>query len=181
MNGLAIAVVGPSGAGKDTLIEAAVAAMPALRPVRRVITRAEDAGGEDFDAVTPEAFASARDSGAFALHWEAHGLCYGIPARALHDVEAGGLVLMNLSRSVLPEAAALFPRFLTLYIHARPEILAARLASRGRESADDIAARIARAGQWAEGLGVPVTTIDNSDGLEPALDQFLTAIRKARQ
>ena len=180
-DGLAIAVVGPSGAGKDTLMSAALAQEPQLQPVRRVITRAADAGGEDFEPVTEAEFARRQAAGEFALSWQAHGLSYAIPRSACEAVAAGGIVMMNLSRGALLQAAALFPRFLPLYIHARPEILAARLSARGRETAEDIAARITRAGQWAEGLPLPVTTIDNSDGLEPALDQFLTAIRKARQ
>ena len=73
------AVVGPSGAGKDTLIQGALAARPDLRLVRRVITRPTDAGGEDFEGVTEDDFAARRRAGDFALHWQAHGLSYGIP------------------------------------------------------------------------------------------------------
>lgn len=178
--GLAIGVVGPSGAGKDTLMAAAAERDPSLCLVRRVITRPASAGGEDFEGVTQDDFARRRAAGEFALDWQAHGLSYAIPKTALDLAASGRIPVMNLSRGALSEAARIFPHFLPLYIHARPEVLAARLASRGRESAEDIAERIARAGQWAEGLALPVTTIDNSDGLSPALDQFLTAIRKAR-
>ena len=52
MIGAVFAVVGPSGAGKDTLIEAARQARPDLVIVRRFITRPESAGGEDFHGVT---------------------------------------------------------------------------------------------------------------------------------
>ncbi len=181
MSGLAIAVIGPSGAGKDTLMAAAAERDPLLCSARRVITRPADAGGEDFEAVSEAEFARRRASGEFALAWGAHGLHYAIPASAIAQVDEGKLVMMNLSRGALVEAAALFPRFLALYIHARPEILAARLAARGRETPEDIALRIERAGKWRDGLPLPVTTIDNSDGIEPALDQFMTAIRKAQK
>ena len=80
------AVVGPSGAGKDTLIEGALAAWPGLRLARRVITRPSDAGGEDFAGVTPAAFARMQQAGLFALDWQAHGLSYAIP----RDQLAGG-------------------------------------------------------------------------------------------
>ena len=95
------AVVGPSGAGKDTLM-AAAAHRPGVALVRRVITRPAEAGGEDFEGVTPEAFAARKARGAFALDWEAHGLRYGIP----HDQLRGGDVIFNGSRAALP--AALF-------------------------------------------------------------------------
>ena len=72
-------VVGPSGAGKDTLLSGAIAADPALHWVRRVITRPESAGGEPFEGVSAPEFAARLARGDFALHWDAHGLRYGVP------------------------------------------------------------------------------------------------------
>ncbi|MCF8485147.1 MAG: phosphonate metabolism protein/1,5-bisphosphokinase (PRPP-forming) PhnN [Rhodobacteraceae bacterium] len=136
------AIVGPSGAGKDTLIAGAMAALPDLRLVRRVITRPSDAGGEDFDGVTPEVFAQRKAAGEFALDWVAHGLCYGLPAAALR---APGTVLFNGSRAALPEALARFPDLVVILVTAPDAVLAARLAARGRETQADIGQRLARA------------------------------------
>lgn len=155
--GRLIAVVGPSGVGKDTLMHGLAAAEPRAHLARRVITRPAEAGGEDFDAVSAEAFAAR----SFALSWQAHGLHYGIPEAALAPLATGGDVLVNLSRSVLPEAAARWPGMVTLALEAPPEILAARLAARGRESAADIAARLARA-RFALPEGVEAVRIDTS-------------------
>jgi len=167
------AVVGPSGAGKDTLIAAAVARRPELALVRRVITRPADAGGEDFEGVTPEEFARMRDAGRFILHWDAHGLSYGIPRDAFGPAPR----LVNLSRRVLSEAAAVLPGLSVIHVTARPEILAARLSARGREGPAEVAARIAReTGPLPQGL--PVTQIDNSTTIEAALDAFLAALDK---
>ena len=78
MGGRLFALVGPSGAGKDTLLAAASAARPDLVIVQRVITRPESAGGEPFEGVTPAEFARRNAAGLFALHWQAHGLwCSG--------------------------------------------------------------------------------------------------------
>lgn len=164
------AVVGPSGAGKDTLMEAA-AARPGVALVRRVITRPKGAGGEDCECVTPEEFARRKALGAFALDWDAHGLSYGIP-RALPDAS---VVLMNLSRQVLDHACAAFPGLEVLIITARPEVLAARLAARGREDAADIAARLDRDAALAS-CAAKVTIIDNSGPLDQATAAFLAAI-----
>ena len=90
-----IAVVGPSGAGKDTLMEAAVARSPHIRLARRTITRPTDAGGERFEGVTPEAFEILLRNRAFALHWQAHGLSYGI---GRDQLQGDGIVLFNGSR-----------------------------------------------------------------------------------
>ena len=48
------AIVGPSGAGKDTLIEGALKQRPDLRLIRRVITRPTGAGGEVAGVALPE-------------------------------------------------------------------------------------------------------------------------------
>jgi phosphonate metabolism protein PhnN/1,5-bisphosphokinase (PRPP-forming) len=107
-----VTVVGPSGAGKDTLLTAARAALAGdarFAWVRRAITRPAEAGGEDHLPMTREAFAAARASGDFCLSWEAHGLAYGIPRAIEGDLAAGRVVVANLSRAVLAEAAARYP------------------------------------------------------------------------
>ncbi len=79
MAGMLIPVVGPSGAGKDTLIDAARLARPDIFFPVRVVTRPVSAGGEVFQAAGPDAFDSMANNGDFAFHWQAHGLSYGIP------------------------------------------------------------------------------------------------------
>ena len=102
MTGRFIAIVGASGVGKDSVMAALAARDPRLRLVRRVITRPSDAGGEDFDGVTADAFHARAAQGDFALHWPAHGLHYAIPATVLDDLAAGRDMLANLSRAALP-------------------------------------------------------------------------------
>ncbi|MDK2773681.1 MAG: phosphonate metabolism protein/1,5-bisphosphokinase (PRPP-forming) PhnN, partial [Tabrizicola sp.] len=92
-------VVGPSGAGKDTLIRGALKARPDLRLVRRVITRPANAGSEDFEGVTSEDFKRRHQQGDFALVWDAHGLSYGIPKA---EVSGPGSIIFNGSRAALP-------------------------------------------------------------------------------
>ena len=77
VTGRLIAVVGPSGVGKDTLMEAMSRAEPRLALVRRVITRDPALGGEAFEAVSPGRLRSppggrgvrARLDGAWAVLW----------------------------------------------------------------------------------------------------------------
>ena len=174
--GRLFAVVGPSGAGKDTLMRAAKHARPDLHLVRRVITRPQT-GGEDFEQVSEAEFARRLAAGDFVLHWRAHGFRYGIPA-VVHDVLAEGRdVLFNCSRAALPEVRDTFPDIKVIHITVRPEILARRLAARGRESADQIASRLERA-NLALPQGLDVTEIDNSGSLEASTAAFLAALQR---
>ncbi len=174
--GRLIAVVGPSGVGKDSVMEALAAADPRFRIVRRVITRSAELGGEDFEGVTEGDFASRLAQGAFCLHWQAHGLSYGIPKETLDRAEAGTDQLVNLSRSVIGEAARVFPRVIVLRLSARPETLAKRLAGRGRERLDDIKARLARPGARLPD-DVTVIDISNDGALADTVSQALAALK----
>ena len=177
--GRLIAVVGPSGVGKDSLMLALAAERPGLHRVRRVITRPSEAGGEEFDGIDEKAFATRAAAGEFALHWSAHGLRYGIPACVRTVLATGRDALANLSRSVLGEAAQSFEHLHVLSVTARPEVLAGRLAARGREDGEAIARRLARDGALVpEGLRVSV--IDNSGALGEAVAAALAALYPAR-
>ncbi|MCQ4160240.1 phosphonate metabolism protein/1,5-bisphosphokinase (PRPP-forming) PhnN [Roseomonas sp. GC11] len=181
MAGRLVTVVGASGAGKDTLMGAARAALAGdARFVfaRRVITRPAETnlhpGIEEHIPMTEAEFAAARESGAFALHWPAHGLHYGIPRGIEADLAAGRVVVANLSRAVLAEAAARYP-LRVLLVTAPREVLAARLAARGRESVAEIALRLSREAPLPEGLDV--VEVANDSTAEEGAARLLAALR----
>ncbi len=176
-----IAVVGPSGAGKDTLMEGARARLAGdarFLFVRRAITRPLDAGGEDHQVMAPDAFLRARDADAFALWWEAHGLLYGIPRAIEAEMTEGRVVVANLSRAVLGDAASRY-RLRVLEITASPATRAARLAARGREDSADRAARVARVVELPPGIAV--TTILNDGSVEEGIEAVLAALTLAAE
>ncbi len=172
--GTFIAVVGPSGAGKDSVMRGVAAELPDVTIARRVITRPPDPS-EDFLSVDPAAFEAMKAEGAFALDWQAHGLAYGIPASVSETLVAGGSVFANLSRAAVPAAITRFDPFMTLLITASRATLAARLAARGRETKEDIARRLERA-SFALPDVFPVTIIHNDGTLQQAVDQALAAL-----
>ncbi|MBI1169946.1 phosphonate metabolism protein/1,5-bisphosphokinase (PRPP-forming) PhnN [bacterium] len=179
MTGRVFAVVGPSGAGKDTLLAGAVAASAGLHWARRTITRPESAGGEPFEGVTSPEFERLGAEGAFALQWAAHGLHYGIRNAEFAGLGRGIDVLFNGSRAALSSALHRFPGLIVVRITAPSKVLAERLAARGRESAAQIEARLARACyELPEGL--PVIDIANDATPQRGIDRLLNALQAAR-
>lgn len=176
MTGRVFAVVGPSGAGKDTLLSGAVAASCALHWARRVITRPESAGGEPFEGVTPEEFDFLSGAGVFALEWPAHGLRYGIRSTEFDGLATGVDVLFNGSRAALAMAAERFPGLIVLRITAPSRVLAERLAARGRESVAEIEARLARA-SYEVPAGLPVIDIANDATPAIGVARLLAALQ----
>ncbi len=177
--GRLIAVVGPSGVGKDSVMAGMIDPSPDMRLVRRSITRAPGLGGEDYNAVTPEDFEAAVQDGAFCLHWAAHGLSYGIPADVLTDVKGGKDCLANFSRGALLEAAEAFPKMIVLNITASPVTLARRLSGRGRETEAEISARLKQAVK-ALPSGLNIVTITNDSALEDTVTRALAALQPVR-
>ncbi len=178
--GPVIAVVGPSGVGKDSLMEALRQADPGIKLVRRVITRAPEAGGEDYTPVSEGEFLDLAGKGAFALHWPAHGLHYGIPKEIESLRQGASGVLVNLSRGVLLQAQAAFDDFRVLSVTARPEVLAARLAARGREDAAEVQRRLVRASKPLPAGLAKVHEIDNSGDLGAAVMAARAALQPVR-
>ncbi len=145
-------VIGASGVGKDSLLSYARTRAGGQYPLLfapRTITRPAEAGGENHIAVTRPEFARMKALGLFAMDWESHGHCYGLGLEIDTWLERGANVVMNGSRGYLAEASRRYPELCVVLIEASPAALKSRLESRGRETADEIAARIARATEFS--------------------------------
>jgi ribose 1,5-bisphosphokinase len=177
--GCLVLVVGPSGAGKDSLIDRARARLHGRNDLlfpARLVTRSAHAA-EDNVPVSPETFHARREAGAFALHWEAHGLGYGIPSIIDEALALGRTVVVNVSRTVVEEARGRYPRVQVVLIDAPLHVRAERLARRGREEAAAIAARLAR--EVAGGAPAADLTIVNDGSLEEGARRLAAAIETA--
>ncbi|MEO0939121.1 MAG: phosphonate metabolism protein/1,5-bisphosphokinase (PRPP-forming) PhnN [Pseudomonadota bacterium] len=177
--GRLIAVVGPSGVGKDSVMAGLKDALPQLHLVQRVITRPREAGGEDHTPASALEFDAMAAKGAFALHWQAHGLRYGIPVQVSERLAGGTDCLVNLSRKVLNDADEAFAQFIVLNITARPETLAARLAARGREGHADIARRLQEAEKPLP-QGLDIRHVSNDGPLADAVAQAAARLQLER-
>ena len=168
--GRLIAVVGPSGVGKDSVMAGLHDAIPDLHLVRRVITRAPDLGGKDYDAVSVPRFEAMLQDGAFAVHWGAHGLHYGIPITVKYQLSKGTDCLVNFSRKALAQATEIFPRLVVLNITAKPETLSHRLAARARETEEEISKRLAQADKPLP-AGLKVISLSNDGPLSQTISR----------
>ena len=172
--GRVVLVVGPSGAGKDTIlneVRARLAGDARFSFPRRIVTRAANAA-EDHDTVSAAAFDAQLDRGAFAICWQAHGLSYGIPSTIDETVRRGASVVFNASRSVVPTVRVRYRSAAVVLIDAPLSIRAERLAMRNREHARDVAARLERiaAGFTANDSDL---VIDNTGTLADAADALI--------
>jgi thymidine phosphorylase len=147
MEGRLFFVVGPSGSGKDTLLNGAKEALAADQRVvfaTRVITRPAGVGNEDHLPCDPEEFDRRIGSGAFLIHWSAHGLKYGIPIHLADHLASGRNVVVNGSRAAITELVGKTNNVTLVEISAPPELIAKRLLARGREDAQQVEARLRR-------------------------------------
>jgi len=176
--GALVVVVGPSGAGKDTLIALArVRCADDARIVfpRRIVTRPPSAA-EDHDSVTPAQFDAAVGQGAYAFWWAAHGLKYALPAAIDTALRAGRTVACNVSRAVVHELRERYARVTVVLVTAPKEILLARLAARGRESGGDVAERLDRAESAASDFA-PDVVIENIGDPKNGASQLAEVLR----
>lgn len=179
--GRLILIVGPSGAGKDTLIALARDEFRDDRKFifpRRAVTR-PSSEAEDHDTLTGAEFELALEHKKFALAWDAHGLKYGVPVSIDDDLAAGRTVVCNVSRAIVAEARSRYRRTLAVLVTAPAKVLESRLAARRREGGEGVAARLSRTSALAGELK-PDFTISNAGRPEDAAKQLIEIIRRGR-
>jgi ribose 1,5-bisphosphokinase len=174
MAGRLVYVMGPSGAGKDALLAYARRRLgdSGVMFSHRYITRAPVPGDENFISLTAEEFEARRRRGFFLFDWMAHGTAYGVGREVTLWQERCGAVVVSGSRAHFTAAqpAGAVPVLIT----ARREVIAARLATRGREDESAIAARLARETPAPRGA----LTLDNSGMLEEAGELLVDLLRR---
>ncbi|MFC3682193.1 phosphonate metabolism protein/1,5-bisphosphokinase (PRPP-forming) PhnN [Hydrogenophaga luteola] len=173
-----IYVVGPSGAGKDSVLHRlseAWSGMPPAHWARRTITRAAQAGGEANECVDRPLFERLLQAGAFAMHWAANGHAYGIRRLELAPLASGHCVFVNGSRAHLPQLLGQWPEATVVEISAPADVLLQRLRARNRESVQAISDRLARSTQFE--LPDGAIRIVNDGPLNEAVDMLLAALQ----
>lgn len=175
--GCFFAVVGPSGSGKDSLIDGARSALPSSTFVfaKRVITRPPGQVGEDYESCTTSDFLKRQQQGNFIITWQAHDLHYGLPRALVDEQKLGKHIVANCSRQAIAGLQKQVDNLVVLHIHASETTLANRLRLRGRETDEQIKHRLKRKSRPLP-KNVTVVDIDNNGTLEEGRRQFVAAI-----
>jgi ribose 1,5-bisphosphokinase len=163
--GTLLLVVGPSGAGKDTIIAIAQDLLAARADVvfpRRIVTRAPSAA-ETNGQLSSDAFDEAIRHRAFAVWWQAHGHSYGLPASIDDDIRAGATVVCNVSRAIVPELRRKYRQCAVVLVDAPRDIRAARIAARRRSSDGEVATRLDRPSLNAHALAPDLVIMNVGD------------------
>ena len=178
-SGHLVLVVGPSGAGKDSVMMGAREALKGDSSVvfpRRFVTRLSNPDAEDHISMTEMEFALAVAEGAFALWWRAHGNSYGIGSFIESHLDSGATVVVNCSRASITDACERFAKVTVAEITAPEDILVARIVARGREIPEQARERVLRKVPDYP-TGVRVERIVNDGALADAVATFCLLLR----
>jgi guanylate kinase len=185
---LVLIVSGPSGSGKSTLVQRLLQ-MPGTMASRSCTTRmrrATEASGKCYDFVTNEEFEAMVSRGEFLEYARVFGRhSYGTPKKWLEESRAKGLDLVleidvqgaAQVKEKLPESVAIF-----ILPPSRAE-LEHRLRSRGQDSGEEIARRLAGARAEIEAFGKYYDFCVMNQDVEQAgreVEAILTAVRCSR-
>jgi len=184
MPGQLVYIMGPSGSGKDSLLQqVAQRAGSRVHLMKRYITRSAESEGEDAFSLSPAEFDAMEARGEFAMSWRANGLAYGIPSTLDSLLEQGHTVLVNGSRAYCEHAVRRYPSVLVVLVQVEAQLLMQRLLLRGREGAEEIAARLARNATLDTAFidqlrahGTRFLLLDNSRDLDSAVTVLLNTI-----
>ena len=174
-------IVGPSGSGKDTLIRSArqyFIEAGQLGFVRRYITRPPDHHEDNF-YVDESGFQLLDRARFFVATWQAHANMYGVPRSELmrsHGLQRAPVKLCSVSRTAVSDFEREFPDTTTIEVTADKSVLVARLSGRGRETAEAIGKRLARADLKTRARRL--ITFDNSGNLEESRSRFIRLLEQ---
>lgn len=176
-----VLVVGPSGAGKDSVINGAREIFTNNNRVvfaRRIVTRQAHTSTEDHDSLNDMEFALAVVDGEFAFWWCAHNNGYGIPVSIEHDLALGRTVVFNCSRDIIAEAVERHIKTTVVEVTAPRDMLVERIVARGRESRTDALARVSRT-VTPYPRSASVMRINNVGAIVDAVDALCAVINPA--
>lgn len=182
-NGIAFVVCGPSGAGKNSVIERVMQVLPGLSYSVSYTTRSRRSGeinGKDYYYVTHQEFDRLVAQGEMVEHVAYLGDQYGTSRAQIRDVfsrEKDAILNIDVEGAKTLKESGLLD-FSVIYVFLTPSslaILGERLRIRGTENDKEIRARLTVAAQEVETLPLFDYLVVN-DELDLAVDELRSII-----
>jgi ribose 1,5-bisphosphokinase len=188
ISGQLFLVLGPSGVGKDTLMNGARKSIGESNSqyhfAQRYITRpkSDNPNDEDHIPLSDEDFDGMVNENQFVLHWNAHSLKYGIGREIIEHLSHNRNVIVNVSRTVIEQAQNDFKtcNVTVVEINADSHVIRDRLIKRGRESEQDINNRIQRGEEMAAAVKQAAKNLKrvlNNTTVDEGVDRLLVALQ----
>lgn len=184
---LLLVLSGPSGVGKDTVLEAMRRAHPEIFFTVTATTRPQRPGEIDhvhYIFLTPEEFARNLAQGEFLEHAEVYGYHYGVPkSQVRRALSRGQDVLIKVDVQGAATIKELAPQGIFIFL-APPsmEELARRLRSRKTEDIDELLRRVRTAEREMEAVDrFDYVVINENDQVEltvATIEAIMTAERQ---
>jgi guanylate kinase len=148
--GRLVILSGPSGVGKDTVLQAWSAENPRVERVVSYTTRAPRNGevdGIDYRFVSCGEFDELIAKGALLEHKKVHGNYYGTPLHAMEQMLLDGkIAVLKIDVQGAMEAMRLRPEALSIFLlPPDPKTLEMRIRTRGTDSDEVISTRLENA------------------------------------
>lgn len=168
---------GPSGVGKDTLLDILISKRPALQKSVSITTRErreEETDGVDYFFITPDDFEAMLEHGD-VLEFAKYGKnLYGTPKKPVDNwLGQGKTVILKIEVQGAEKIKKLYPDAVAIFIMPPSlEILETRLRNRGTENEEDLVRRLSIAREEIQ-RSRDYDYIVINDSLEAAADEAL--------
>lgn len=181
--GLLFVLSAPSGAGKDTVIQALQAQGADFFVVPSMTTRLPRPGeseGKPYYFVDQETFAQMVKNHELLEHAKVHGNWYGQPRQPIRDnLRAGRDVLLKIDVQGATSVRKLIPQAVFIFLHpGSSEELAQRLEARHTETAEELQRRLTNAqAELAEQHWYDYLVFNHHGRLQEAVDDLRAIMR----
>ncbi len=168
-------IVGPTGSGKQALVDAVLESRPDIRRAPLVVSADHNHTICAVGTIPPTRFLQLIRRDAFALQWDTDGVRYGLSHDATRLLRDGQSLILCCDAFVIAQARALYPNVRAIYITARMDVLRRRLASMAYGSDFEIDMHLAQSARMRP-RDSEIVTVDTSDSIAAGAKVLMSAI-----
>lgn len=171
-------IVGPTGSGKQALVDAVLQSRPDIRRAPLIVSAPNNQNMCAVGAISPERFLDLMRRGAFALQWDCDGVRYGLTHESTRQLEDGQSLILCGDTLLIEKAREVYPTVRVIYITARMDILRRRLTSMAYGSDVEIDMHLAQSERMRP-KDREIVTVDTSDSIAAGAKALMGALPAA--